>query len=207
MEYTAITNELFGQIILNTSFVMYSFQFVPQIIHNYKNKDALSNISLLTQFGIFITVLCDIIRTVGFGYDWQYAAVAIFYLSGVCAQYLQISFYYKKMPEIVNLAFIILFALAMIAMGSNSMYIYKIVGYLGFIVNITYWFPQIYKNYKQKRADGFSLLFILFALIGTFLYLLSSLVFSWDLIFSLNSLIMLPIILILLAQKLYYKSI
>lgn len=35
------------------------------------------NISVLTQLGIFITVLCDIIQTISFGYEWQYAIVAI----------------------------------------------------------------------------------------------------------------------------------
>ncbi len=86
--------------------MLYSVQFVPQIIHNFKNKQALSNISILTQFGIFITVLSNIVETIGFGYDWQYAVVAIIYLLGVCIQQLQISIFYKKMPEVLNISFI-----------------------------------------------------------------------------------------------------
>lgn len=151
-------------------------------------------------------MLCDIIETVGFCYEWQYAAVAIIYLLGVCIQQLQISFYHKKMPEIVNFSFIVIFTLAMLAMGSNHGAIYKAAAFIGFSVNILYWFPQIYKNYKQKRADGFCLIFILLALVGTCLYLLSSILLSWDLTFKLNALIMLPIILTLLAQKFYYHS-
>ena len=123
LELSYINTQLFGQIVLNASFVLYSVQFVPQIIHNFKNKQALSNISILTQFGIFITVLSDIVETIGFGYDWQYAVVAIIYLLGVCIQQLQISIFYKKLPEIVNISFIILFA--MLAMGSNYQIVYQ----------------------------------------------------------------------------------
>lgn len=185
---------------------MYSIQFIPQIIHNYRNRHALANISILTQFGIFITLLCDIVETVGFAYGWQYAAVGMIYLIGVCTQQLQISFYHKKMPEIVNISFIVLFALAMLAMGSNSTIVYNVSSYLGFAINILYWFPQIYKNYKQKRADGFSLIFISISFAGTVLYLLSSVILSWDLVFKLNAALMLPIISTLLFQKFLYRN-
>ncbi|AIT10286.1 hypothetical protein LO80_04530 [Candidatus Francisella endociliophora] len=202
-----MSKEFLGQIVLNASFLIYCIQFVPQIIHNFRNKQNLSNISLLTQFGIFITLLCDIVETIGFGYDWQYAAVAMIYLIGVCTQQLQISFYHKKMPEVINLSFIALFALAMLAMGSNNTKLYNIISHIGFATNILYWFPQIYKNYKQKRADGFSLIFILIAFIGTILYLLSAILLSWDLVFILNAIIMFPIISLLLLQKFQYKEI
>lgn len=185
---------------------MYCIQFIPQIIHNYRNKKALANISILTQFGIFITLLCDIVETVGFGYNWQYAAVAMVYLIGVCTQQLQISFYHKKMPELVNISFIVLFALAMLAMGSNNITFYNIIDNIGFIVNILYWLPQIYKNHKQKRADGFSLMFILIAFTSTNLYLVSSILLSWDLVFKLNAVLMLPIISTLLFQKFQYRN-
>ena len=95
-------------------FFAYFIQYIPQIIHNIKHKEGLTNISVLTQFSIFITTLCDIIVIVGFGYDWRYAVVAISYLLGVCIQQLQITFLSKKVPEIVNLFFIILFAVAML---------------------------------------------------------------------------------------------
>ena len=185
--------------------MLYSVQFVPQIIHNLKNKQALSNISILTQFGIFITVLSNIVETIGFGYDWQYAVVAIIYLLGVCIQQLQISIFYKKMPEIVNISFIILFAIAMLAMGSNYQIVYQFADYIGFVVNTLYWIPQIFKNYKQKRFDGFSLGFILIAFIGTCLYITSSFLLSWDLIFKINALIMFSIITVLVIQKFYYR--
>ncbi|MFV9931305.1 MAG: PQ-loop repeat-containing protein [Francisella endosymbiont of Hyalomma asiaticum] len=200
-----MNTQLFGQIVLNVSFVLYSVQFVPQIIHNFKNKQALSNISILTQFGIFITVLSNIVETIGFGYDWQYAVVAIIYLLGVCIQQLQISIFYKKMPEVVNISFIILFAIAMLAMGSNYHIVYQFADYIGFVVNTIYWVPQIFKNYKQKRFDGFSLGFILIAFIVTCLYITSSFLLSWDLIFKINALIMSPIITVLVIQKFYYR--
>lgn len=202
----AINTHFFGQIALNTSFLLYSIQFVPQVIHNFRNRQALSNISILTQFGIFITVLCNIVETIGFGYEWQYAVVAIIYLLGVCIQQLQISIFCKKIPEIVNISFIFLFAIAMLAMGSNYHLVYQLAGYIGFVVNTLYWFPQMYKNYKQKRFDGFSLAFILIALIGTCLYIASSFILGWDLIFKLNAVVMFPIISILVIQKFYYRQ-
>ena len=93
----------------------------------------MSNISILTQFGIFITVLCNIVETIGFGYEWQYAVITIICLLGVCIQQLQISIFCKKIPEIVNL-----FAIAMLAMGSNYQLIYRMAGYFGFVVNTLY---------------------------------------------------------------------
>jgi len=205
LEITINTQQL-GLLIINASFVIYCIQFVPQIIHNYKNTNALANISILTQFGIFITLLCDIIKTIGFAYEWQYAAVAMVYLIGVCTQQLQISFYHKKMPEIINISFIVLFALAMLAMGSNNTTIYILVGNFGFVINMLYWFPQIYKNYTQKRADGFCLIFILLAITGTILYLISSSLLDSKIEFKLNAIIMLPIISTLLFQKFIYKN-
>ncbi|AJI54808.1 PQ-loop repeat-containing protein [Francisella philomiragia] len=196
----------FGQIIFNISIILYCVQFIPQIIHNYKNKNSLSNISVLTQLGIFITVLCDIIQTISFGYEWQYATVAIIYLIGVSIQQLQISIFHKKLPEIVNFSFIILFMLALLAMGSDNEKIYSLIEYIGFIVNTLYWLPQIYKNHKQKRADGFCLCFILIALIGTSLYIASSFILSWGPTFTPNALIILPALIILLVQKFYYKK-
>lgn len=171
-----------------------------------RHREGLSNISVLSQFAIFVSVLCDIVITIGCGYEWQYAVIAILYLLGVCIQQLQITFLSKKVPELANLFFIICFAVAMLAMGSNSAIVYKIAQYIGFTISIFFWFPQIYKNYKQKRADGYSLAFILIALTGTCLYLLSCIFLSWDRIYKINAASILPVILILLAQKIYYKN-
>ena len=74
-------------------------------------------------------------------------------------------------------------------MGSNYHIVYQFADYIGFVVNTLYWVPQIFKNYKQKRFDGFSLGFILIAFIGTCLYITSSFLLSWDLIFNINALI------------------
>ena len=61
----------------------------------------------------------------------------------------------------------------------------------------------MYKNYKQKRFDGLSLAFILIALIGTCLYISSSFMLGWDLIFKINAVVIFPIISILVIQKFY----
>ncbi|MDE5028272.1 hypothetical protein NAI74_09715, partial [Francisella tularensis subsp. holarctica] len=82
------------------SFSLYSLLFIPEVIPNFRPRQALSNIRILTQFCIFITVLCNIVETIGFGYVWQYAVFAINYLLGVCIKQLQISIFFKKIPEI-----------------------------------------------------------------------------------------------------------
>ena len=97
-----------------------------------KHRERLANVSILSQFAIFVSVLCDMVITIGCGYEWQYAVVAIFYLLGVCIQQLQITFLSKKVPELANLLFIICFAIAMLAMGSNSAIVYKVAQYVGF---------------------------------------------------------------------------
>ncbi|WP_348633317.1 PQ-loop repeat-containing protein [Francisella sp. LA112445] len=206
MEVVIITKELVGTIILNAGFLAYSIQYVPQIIHNMKHRERLSNISILSQFAIFVSVLCDMVITIGCGYQWQYAVVAILYLLGVCIQQMQITFLSKKVPEQANFLFILCFAIAMLAMGSNSAIVYKIAQYIGFTISIFFWFPQIYKNYQQKRADGYSFTFIIIALIGTCLYLSSCIFFSWDQVYKINAGSILPVIIVLLIQKIYYKK-
>ncbi|MDE5022673.1 hypothetical protein NAI81_09410, partial [Francisella tularensis subsp. holarctica] len=106
--------------------------------HNFRNPQKKKNIIIFTQFGIFINVLCNIVETIGFGYEWQYAVVAIIYLIGVCIQQLQISIFCKKIPEIVKISFIFLFAIAMLAMGSNYPVVYQLAGYFGFVINTVY---------------------------------------------------------------------
>ncbi|MED7818702.1 PQ-loop repeat-containing protein [Francisella sp. 19S2-10] len=184
----------------------YSIQYVPQVLHNINHRQGLFNISVFSQFAIFVSVLCDMVITIGCGYEWQYAAIAIFYLLGVCIQQLQITFLSTKVPELTNLLFILCFAVAMLAMGSNSQIVYKVAQYIGFTISIFFWVPQIYKNHKQKRADGYSLAFILIALTGTSLYLLSCIFFSWDRIYKINAIAIFPAILILLTQKIYYRN-
>lgn len=181
-------------------------QFVPQIIHNFKDKKAIDNISLLTQFGMLIVVLSNIVQAVGFDLNWQYLTVAIIYLIGITIQQLQISFHKKKMPEVINLIFVMLFTIAILALRSKLNIIFEIAGVISLLIHFLYWLPQIYKNYKQQLFIGYSNLFIAFAWLGIICDLFSSFLLDWPFIIKLNISTMAIIISILVVQKFHYRK-
>lgn len=182
-------------------------QFIPQILHNIKDKKALGNISLLTQFGMLIVVLCNIVQAVGFDLNWQYLTIAIVYLVGITIQQLQISSNNKRMPKVINLIFAMLIAIAILAMRYNSIAIFQIAGVISLIFHFLYWLPQIYKNYKQQFFTGYSDLFIAFAWLGIVCDLGSSFLLNWPIIVKINIIMMAIIISILVLQKIYSSKI
>lgn len=194
-----------GNITLNISFVIYLVQFVPQIIHNTRNKDAIDNISMLTQFGMLTVVLCNVVQAVGFDLNWQYLVIALIYLVGITIQQLQISFHKKRMPKVINLIFAMLFAIAILAMRSDSKLTFEIAGIISLLIHFLYWLPQIYKNYKQQTFIGYGDLFIILAWLGIICDLCSSFLLGWPIIVKLNIITMSLIISILVLQKIYYR--
>ena len=202
----AISNQTIGQITLNISFAIYLIQFIPQILHNIKDKVALSNISLLTQFGMLIVVLCNLVQAIGFNLNWQYLLIAMVYLIGITVQQLQISLHKKKMSKVINLIFVMLLCIAILAMDSNLILVFQIAGIISLIVHFIYWLPQIYKNHNQGKFTGYSDLFIIFALLGVICDLFTSILLAWPLIVKINIFVMFVITCILVFQKLRYRT-
>ncbi|AIT09307.1 hypothetical protein LO80_04540 [Candidatus Francisella endociliophora] len=195
-----------GKITLNISFLIYLIQFVPQIIHNFREKHALNNISLLTQFGMLIVVLCNLIQAIGFNLNWQYLTIVVVYLIGITIQQIQISFNNKHQSKNLNIIFVMLFFITILAISSKSYFIFEAAGTISLIVHFLYWLPQIYKNYKQQIFVGYGDLFIIFAWLGVICDLCSSFLLNWPIIVKTNIIAMFVIISILALQKLYYHK-
>ncbi|APC96155.1 PQ-loop repeat-containing protein [Francisella tularensis subsp. novicida] len=201
-----INYQLIGSIFLDISLLIYTVQFIPQIFHNFFNDKSTYNISELTQLLMFTTIFCNIIQAVGYYMHWQYLAVAIIYLIGVLIQQIQISLAKKKYLTICNYCFIIVSVFAILAIIFNDLYITFIAGIIVIVFHLLYWFPQIYKNYKQKRFDGYRWEFIFLGLLANICDLISSFLLKWELIVRINIIIIIFILFILVYQKIIYSN-
>lgn len=153
---------------------------------------------------MLIVILSNIVQAIGFNLNWQYLTIAIVYLLGITIQQIQISCNKKSIPKIINLMFIILICIALLAIKVDLIIIYEIAGIISLIFHFVYWLPQIHKNYKQQIFIGYSDLFITFAWLGIICDLCSSLLLNWPIIVKMNIIMMAIIISILVLQKIYY---
>ncbi|WP_150463630.1 PQ-loop domain-containing transporter [Francisella sp. XLW-1] len=205
MELSTNTQEL-SELILNISLIIYLIQFVPQIIYNAKNKKSLDNISMLTQFSMLIFTLCCIVQIVDLNLDWRLLVISIGYLIGITVQQLQISFNNKRMPEVINLIFVMLITIAILAIRYKPNAIYMITTIISVSICFVYWLPQTYKNYKQKHFTGYCLLFIVLAWLGSLCHLINSFLLSSPLIIKLGLIAISVTIPLLAFQKLLYRN-
>ena len=75
----------------------------------------------------------------------------------------------------------------------------------GVIYNI-YWLPQIYKNYKQKNAEGFSIYFLGLSLISVSCDISSAIFLGWPIISVITSVGLSTLLFIQIFQYLFYRA-
>lgn len=205
MELSTNTQEL-SELVLNISLIIYLIQFVPQIIHSTKNKESLENISMLTQFSLLIFTLCCIVQIVSLNLDWRLLVIAMGCLIGITIQQLQISFNNKRMPEVINLVFVMLITIAILAIRYKPNVMYMLTTILGLLACFIYWLPQTYKNFKQKLFSGYCLLFIILAWLGFLCLLVNSFLVNTPLSVKVALITISLTIPLLTIQKLIYKN-
>ena len=196
-----------GYITLNISLVIYIVNFLPQTIHN-QFKHATINISLWTHTLMIIANSLDLVYAVGFGLEWQYILVDVILISFLLIQQLQIFNDRKSKFVIFHTLFVSLFLLLVVLLISSKTIsqngLLLLGSFSGVIYNI-YWLPQIYKNYKQKNAEGFSIYFLGLSLISVLCDISSAVCLDWPIISVITSLGLSLLVSIQLIQYFFYK--
>ncbi|MBK2259322.1 PQ-loop domain-containing transporter [Francisella philomiragia] len=205
MELSTNTQEL-SELILNISLVIFLIQFIPQVVHNSKNKEALNNISMFTQFSLLIFTLCCIVQIVGLNLDWRFLVIAMGCLIGITIQQLQISFNNKRMPEVINLVFVMLITIAILAIRYKPNIMYTITTILAVLICFIYWLPQTYKNHKQKLFTGYCSPFIILAWLGLLCLVINSFLLCAPPSIRIGLIAVTVTIPLLIVQKLFYKN-
>lgn len=111
----------------------------------------------------------DLIYAIGFNMQWQYILVDIILLSFLTIQQLQILNDRREKYLFIHTISIFLYlflVIVMIYFTSLSNQILLWFGSISGVIYNLYWLPQIYKNYCQKQAEGFSIFYLVLSLIS-----------------------------------------
>ncbi|AVC44293.1 hypothetical protein B4919_05610 [Francisella tularensis subsp. novicida] len=200
--------ENFGYITLNISLIIYFIIFLPQTIHNqFKHKTF--EISLWTHSLMIIANSLDLIYAIGFNMQWQYILVDIILLSFLAIQQLQILNDRREKYMFIHTISIFLYlflVIVVICFTSLSNQILLWFGSISGVIYNLYWLPQIYKNYRQKQAEGFSIFYLGLSLISIICDINSAIFLGWPLVSVIVSSCLSILVLTQIIQYFYYKS-
>ncbi|MBK2109212.1 PQ-loop repeat-containing protein [Francisella tularensis] len=200
--------ENFGYITLNISLIIYFIIFLPQTIHNqFKHKTF--EISLWTHSLMIIANSLDLIYAIGFNMQWQYILVDIILLSFLTIQQLQILNDRREKYIFIHTISIFLYlflVIVVIYFTSLSNQILLWFGSISGVIYNLYWLPQIYKNYRQKQAEGFSIFYLGLSLISIICDINSAIFLGWPLVSVIVSSCLSILVLTQIIQYFYYKS-
>ncbi|GAB4223155.1 MAG: PQ-loop repeat-containing protein [Francisella sp.] len=200
--------ETFGYITLNISFIIYCINFLPQTIHN-QIKHKTFEISLLTHSLMIIANSFDLIYAIGFNMQWQYILVDIILLIFLIIQQFQIlndnrqkKIYIHTLCVFIFL-FVVLIIIFLVQINNNILLLFGVIS--SFIYNV-YWLPQIYKNYHNKQAEGFSIFYLSLTFFGAICDISSGIFLDWPLVSIISSSCLSILIFIQIMQYIYYKQ-
>ncbi|ABK89812.1 PQ-loop repeat-containing protein [Francisella tularensis subsp. novicida] len=200
--------ENFGYITLNISLIIYFIIFLPQTIHNqFKHKTF--EISLWTHSLMIIANSLDLIYAIGFNMQWQYILVDIILLSFLTIQQLQILNDRREKYIFIHTISIFLYlflVIVVIYFTSLSNQILLWFGSISGVIYNLYWLPQIYKNYRQKQAEGFSIFYLGLSLFSIVCDINSAIFLGWPLVSVIVSSCLSILVLTQIIQYFYYKS-
>ncbi|APC94730.1 PQ-loop repeat-containing protein [Francisella tularensis subsp. novicida] len=200
--------ENFGYITLNISLIIYFIIFLPQTIHNqFKHKTF--EISLWTHSLMIIANSLDLIYAIGFNMQWQYILVDIILLSFLTIQQLQILNDRREKYMFIHTISIFLYlflVIVVIYFTSLSNQILLWFGSISGVIYNLYWLPQIYKNYRQKQAEGFSIFYLGLSLFSIVCDINSAIFLGWPLVSVIVSSCLSILVLTQIIQYFYYKS-
>lgn len=197
-----------GYITLNISLVIYIVHFLPQTIHN-QFKHTTINISLWTHTLMIVANSLDLVYAIGFDLEWQYILVDVILISFLLIQQLQILNDRKNKFIVFHTLLVSLFLLSVVLLilyatvSQNGLLL--LGSFSGIIYNI-YWLPQIYKNYKQKNAKGFSIYFLALSLISICCDISSAICLGWPIISVITSVGLSILLSIQIFQYLFYRA-
>lgn len=201
--------EYLGYITLNISLVIYFIHFLPQTIHNqFKHKTF--EISLWTHSLMIFANSLDLIYAVGFNMQWQYILVDIILLSFLTIQQFQILNDRRQKNIVIHTIFILIFLLMIIYIAkfvSLSQQTLLWSGSISGVIYNVYWIPQIYKNFRQKQAEGFSIFYLGLSVLSLMCDINSAIFLGWPIVSVIVSSCLLVLVSIQIIQYFYYKGV
>jgi uncharacterized protein with PQ loop repeat len=203
--------QLFGNITLNISLIIYLIWFVPQIVLNFKRKNT-EGLSMLMHGSLCIGYISDLMYGFGREMQWQYRLITIIGLSSLAIQHYQFGCYGLHRPAqkyvyyILNIVYslLIIYAIVAIKLGYHSKEFYDLAGMLANVCWFTYMLPQIIKNYTAKSTMGLSVSFVALSIFLNLCDNSSAWTLGWDYPSKIGPAITLVGNLILLFQVRYY---
>lgn len=201
--------ENIGYITLNISLIIYFIHFLPQTIHNqFKHKTF--EISLWTHSLMIFANALDLIYAVGFNMQWQYILVDVILLTFLTIQQFQILNDRPNKNIFIHTLFISIFLLIV----SLVVFFVKLdkdvllwSGSISGVIYNLYWLPQIYKNFRQKQAEGFSIFYLSLSFISILCDINSAIFLGWPIVSVIVSSCLSVLVLIQIIQYFYYKGI
>lgn len=187
------TIQLIGVYTINISFALHFVVYIPQIIHNRKYKKNME-ISPITQCAMLLAYGSNVIFGITHSMPWQYATISMVLLLPTLFQ--QYQMYISKSYKMAWHIFAIVWAMVIVAVIS----IYLMGDYLPAFINylfdkvtyqtvniastiyMLYWLPQIYRNFKNKTANGFAMIFLYIGLAEAILNTFTAIAYEYPLI-------------------------
>jgi|APSaa5957512535_1039671.scaffolds.fasta_scaffold74376_2 uncharacterized protein with PQ loop repeat len=198
-----------GHITLNISLLIYLIYFIPQIIHNHR-QNTTADISLATHSLMVASNMMDLIYGFGFSLEWQYRLVTTLTLSFLMIQQFQIlKARYDLTLKVHTLIICIITAAIILLIYGNIIPRSLLItaGIISSIIYCGYWIPQIILNFKLKKADGFSIIYLRLVFIACMCDLTSALSLGWPYPSVVTPIIIMSMILIIFYQRRKYKKI
>ena len=197
-----------GYITLNISLMIYLVLFLPQTIHNqlyHKTK----HISLWTHSLMLMAISLDLIYAIGSFINWQYILVDSVLLFFLMIQQFQIlndnkcnKMYLHSIGVIVYMC-IVMYIIAFINIYNQKI---EILGYISGFIYTVYWFPQLYKNFITKAANGFGIIYLILTMVVLTCDLISAVSLSWPMPSLLTSVFLIIITALLIFQYYFYNT-
>ena len=197
-----------GHITLNISLLVYLIYFIPQIIHNHR-QNTTADISLSTHSLMIAANIMDLIYGFGFSLEWQYRLVTILTLSFLMIQQFQIlKAQFNTALRIHTIAICLIIAIIILLIYSNIMPHSLLItaGIISSVIYCGYWIPQIILNFKLKKADGFSIVYLRLVFIACVCDLTSAISLGWPYPSVITPIIIMSMILVIFYQRKKYKK-
>jgi len=207
-----INSASLGNFTLNLAFVLYLFVYVPQIRHN-NNKQHLAELNISLHCILMVSFVLDLIYALLTPLPWQYSMVAIFSLSTLSLQHLQLLRIVQQRSQILLLSVLSLFLFSFIIIlfffyyretitYSSKMII--LIGWISRIGFLSYTLPQIIQNYRLRSATALSTMFLILSFILSLLDFTSAWCLNWGWPNKLGALFTITLTFVLLWQKKHY---
>ena len=201
---------MLGQISLNLAFIFYCILYVPQIVHNHKQRD-LEGLSILMHLILYCAYFFDCLYGALTDLPWQYRLIAALGWIYLTLQQLQLIHYYRyeQRYTLVSLFFVIwagsgtLLGYAFV----HTTYHEALVTSFGFIAQMGFCIallPQIIKSHQRQSIAAISLTYIVFNSFLSCLDIICAWQLNWGWPNKLGSIGLLCLTLTFMLQKKYY---